>query len=94
MTPDRRGMVRELQYQVDQNEIKIQKLQVQIEQLRQQQIQWSNDISAVATDFARIEKVDLGAYELDSVNLKLKKKKSVASVAMPTPTMPDKAVGK
>jgi|ERR1039458_3393585 TolA-binding protein len=94
LPPDRRYQVRELQYQIDQNEIKIQKLQVQIEQLKQQQIQGINDISVIATDFARVAKVDLNAYELDAVNLRLVKKKSPALVAMPVaqaaPAMPDR----
>jgi TolA-binding protein len=77
LTPDRRYQVRELQYQIDQAQIKI-------EQLKQQQIQWTNDISVIATDFARVEKVDLNAYELDAVNLRLIRKKLPSGAVTPS----------
>src|SRR5713101_4663057 len=63
----RRAAIRDLQYQIDQ-------AQIQIEQLKEKQIEWTSDISNIATDFARVKQVDLNAYQLDAVNVGLKKK--------------------
>lgn len=86
LTPDRKAAVRELQYNVQKAEIRVQQLQVEIDEvtirdlreintLRQQQVGWNSDISVIATDFARVKQVDFSGWELDQVNLRLVKKK-------------------
>lgn len=75
LPPDRRGQVRELQYQDDQDEILIQKHQVEIEKLKAQQIFLRDSIASIGTDFARIKNLSIAEWDLDQVNLRLIKKK-------------------
>jgi hypothetical protein len=85
LTPDRKAAVRELQYNIQKNEIRVQQLQVEIDEvtirnlreinsLRQQQVEWNADLSVIATDFASISHLDRTAWDLDQVRLGLVKK--------------------
>lgn len=78
LSQERRAQVRELQYQFDQ-------LQIQIEQLKQQQIALNDLISTIATDFAKIEKLNPAEYNLDPKNLKLVRLKTAAQSTTPPP---------
>lgn len=85
LTPDRKAAVRDLQYHIDNAEVRASQLQLEIDEvtirnlrqmntLRQQQAEWNADISVIATDFAQVMKVDRSLWELDQVNLRLAKK--------------------
>lgn len=67
LPPERKGQIRDLQYQVDQAQIKI-------EQLREQQVAWNDSIATIATDYARIKNLNVVDWDLDPVNLRLQKK--------------------
>jgi hypothetical protein len=85
LPPDRRGQIRDLQYQIDQSEITIQRHQVEIEKLKAQQTAWRDSIADIATDFARIKSLDVAQYEFDQVEVRLVKKKPPAPAAVPVP---------
>src|ERR1700733_9444077 len=75
LPPDRRGQVRDLQYWIDQDEILIQKHQVEIEKLKTDQTAKRDNLADLATEFAHIKNLDVNAYELDQAALRLVKKK-------------------
>jgi hypothetical protein len=79
LTPDRRGQIRDLQYWIDQDEILIQKHQVEIEKLRTDQTAKRDSLADLATEFAHIKNLDVNAYELDQAALRLVKKKPPAA---------------
>jgi|HubBroStandDraft_2_1064218.scaffolds.fasta_scaffold12629_2 hypothetical protein len=83
LPPDRRGQVRELQYWIDQDEILIQKHQVDIEKLRTDQTARRDNLADLATEFAHIKNLDVNAYELDQASVRLVKKKPPLATAAP-----------
>jgi TolA-binding protein len=76
LPPERKGQIRDLQYQVDQAQIKI-------EQLRQQQVAWNDSIASIATDYARIKNLNVVDWDLDPVNLRLQRKTPPAPPVLP-----------
>lgn len=63
--PEEKLKVRDLQFQADQLEIEIQKLQVRIEQNKYKQAEALNQIRSIAFDFATKKKIDVDKFELD-----------------------------
>lgn len=71
-----RDRIRDLQHENDQIEIENQKMLLKIEQNRARQAALVDQMTIVATDFARSKNLDLAEVELDPATLALRKKKA------------------